>query len=326
LDALLLHKVPFEGWEPPGEHSHREVREALLQGLADAGSIPAEGPAYPVAAVAAAAKEITEPFARLLELIGEGAVEEDPSIPLRLLRRNPKVPLLPSPRLWRWSERSFSQQGGHSIAMTSLGDRGGFGPHGDIRSLLPSQWVLPEEVMTYRYLHQELLYRQRLSNAPPRVRPLVVVLDVSAATFGAVEAVTRPAAHVALNRAYEAGVPAALVLVGKRVRVIPIQRRRDLVEIWTSRGEPLADAGGGLRAAQRARESWGVGGEEPIILVLSHAWFGAGEKLPEVTGLRGLFVQYPGGKVRPKLRCEAWQTVDSHRPVGLWAKLGELLA
>jgi hypothetical protein len=298
----------------------------LLAGLAAADPIPPEAPPYPLALVKRAAEDLSEPFVRVLELIGPKAVAEDPSIPLRLLRSNPALPLLPSPRLWRWSERSFSQQGGHSIAMTSLGDRGGFGPHGDIRSLLPSQWVLPEDVMTYRFLHQELLYRQRLSNAPPRVRPLVVVLDVSAATFGAVESVTRPLAHVALNRAYEAGVPASLVLVGAGARVVPIQRRRDLVEIWTNRGEPLANAIRGLHTAQRARETMAAGNEECIILVLSHAWFGADEPLPTIPGLRGFFIQYPGAKVNPKLLCEVWKTVDSQRPVSMWAKLTELLA
>jgi hypothetical protein len=60
-----------------------------------------------------------------------------------------------------------------------------------------------------------------------------------------------------------------------------------------------------------------------VVVVLAQAWFAAEEDVPEVPGLRGLFVQYPGHEVRPPLasRCERSESV----PSGSMARLSEVL-
>ncbi len=45
---------------------------------------------------------------------------------------------------------------------------------------------------------------------------------------------------------------------------------------------------------------------KPVIILLSHVYFGADYDLPDIPSLRGLFVDYPGRRVRPPLSasCE----------------------
>jgi ATP-dependent Clp protease ATP-binding subunit ClpC len=52
---------------------------------------------------------------------------------------------------------------------------------------------------------------------------------------------------------------------------------------------------------------------EPVIVLLSHPWFGAEEAVSAVPSLRGLFVQYPGQQIRPALAraCERWESVNT---------------
>ena len=68
-------------------------------------------------------------------------------------------------------------------------------------------------------------------------------------------------------------------------------------------------------------------GEDAVVLVLSHVWYGSEEEVPEVKGLRGLFVQYPGREVRPVLaeRCERWEAVGSGAVGEVAEKLGRLV-
>ncbi len=63
------------------------------------------------------------------------------------------------------------------------------------------------------------------------------------------------------------------------------------------------------------------------MLLLSQPWCGAEADAPSVTGLRGLFVQYPGQQVRPILagQCERWRSLAAGQTGGLAAILGELL-
>ena len=67
---------------------------------------------------------------------------------------------------------------------------------------------------------------------------------------------------------------------------------------------------------------------EPLIVLLSHPWFGAEQHLPSVPALRGLFVQYPGQRrVRPVLaeHCECWESLTAGDMGKLAECLGKLL-
>jgi hypothetical protein len=158
-----------------------------------------------------------------------------------------------------------------------------------------------------------------------------------------------------------------------RVQVGEMERAADLVEwIWTRRWSAGGSGGGGgnggamrsLQVAEALRRSLGsrqagAGGgsgsggggvRSPVVVVLSHPWFGEEEE-PEaevgqrsrtgagnrqrgrggpVPGLRGVFVQYPGYEVHPVLaeRCEKWASIPAG-PAGqeqLPTLLGDLLA
>jgi hypothetical protein len=143
-----------------------------------------------------------------------------------------------------------------------------------------------------------------------------------------VEALTRPAAHILAASLVAAGQPVVLVTAGGRGTTRPLERRRDLVDLWTARSHAPAQAAGALRAARACRAQLGVGQDEPLIVALTHAYFGAEEVgLPRVPGLRGLFVQYPGQQVRPALaaQCERWETVAAGSVGSLVPALTRLL-
>ena len=66
---------------------------------------------------------------------------------------------------------------------------------------------------------------------------------------------------------------------------------------------------------------------EPVIVLLSHPWFGAEEAVSAIPSLRGLFVQYPGQQIRPALAgcCERWESVPVDSGTGLLESLARLL-
>jgi ATP-dependent Clp protease ATP-binding subunit ClpC len=223
--------------------------------------------------------------------------------------------------------RLRSGTAGRSLGYGSGIERSGVELRGDLRSLLPSQLAMPDEVLTSRHLRGELLYRARTGEEAPRLRPAVLVLDISPASFGPVEATTRLAAHVLASSLLQAGLPVVLVTAGGRSEVYPLERMPDLVEVWTRRSLELAEAGRAMGVARTLRETLREGPLEPVIVLLAHAWFGGEEEMAAVTGLRGLFVQYPGHATRPPLAsvCERWESVTSGEIESLAEKLARVV-
>jgi ATP-dependent Clp protease ATP-binding subunit ClpC len=328
LIALLLHRVPLHGWELPNDVAPTPARQALLAALADSEPAEPEAPPAPLGPLTEAASCIDGRLLALLELLGPQAVAADPGLPLRLLPRVASLLLL-TPLVRRLlglrlgpAEASRASGGGAS------GDRSGIDRHGDLRALLPSQLALPPLALAYRRARSELLYRARQAAAPPQLRPVVLVLDVSPPAYGPVEALTRPAAHaVALSR-QQAGVPVWLVASGGGARVWELRRRADLVELWAARSLAPASAALALEKARALAAGLGEEGADPVVLLLAPVWYGAEEEVPAVPGLRGLFVDYPRQRTRPVLakQCEAWVTVASGQPGELERVLGGLLA
>ncbi|MCP4656276.1 MAG: hypothetical protein GY856_12760, partial [bacterium] len=125
-----------------------------------------------------------------------------------------------------------------------------------------------------------------------------------------------------------ARVPAVLVTAGGTGTVQVLDRRSDLVEIWTRRSLQGADEPGALKVAQAMRETLRDSEVlEPVVVVLSHVFYGADFELPEVPSLRGLFVDYPGERVRPPLSaaCERWESLASGDVGGIEGLLGRLV-
>jgi ATP-dependent Clp protease ATP-binding subunit ClpC len=328
LVALLLHQVPLHGWELPDDIAPTPARQALQAALAGSEQAQPEAPAAPLVPLTEAAERIDGRLLTLLELLGPEAVAADPGLPLRLWPRVGALPPLTPPVRRLLGLRLGPAEAGRSSGGGAGGDRSGIDRHGDLRALLPSQLALPPLALAYRRARSELLYRARQAAAPPQLRPVVLVLDVSPTAYGPVEAVTRPAAHaVALSR-QQAGVPVWLVASGGGARVWELRRRADLVELWAARSLAPASAALALEKARALAAGLGEAGAEPVVLVLAPVWYGAEEEVPAVPGLRGLFVDYPRQRVRPVLaaRCEAWAAIASGQPAQLERVLGGLLA
>jgi len=326
LAALLLHGVPLEGWEPPPALPPARLRDALTAALLIADRVEPQSVTVPTEAIVDAAQPVDERLLTLLEIVGPKAVAQDPGLPLRLLPRLPHIRPLHVTQRHRLHLRTPIGSSGRASGSGLGGERGGFDLRGDLRALLPSQLVLPSEVLRFRHLRGELLYRAKLGQEPPQLRPTVLVLDVSPPSFGPIESVTRLAAHILGSTLLEAGIRSVLVTSGGAEHVRVLERAADLVDVWTHRTNEMADATRTFRIARAMREQIGSNGLEPIILVLSHAWFAADDDVTAVPGLRGLFVQYPQHHVSPALarHCERWESLyptESDRVSNLLGKL-----
>ncbi len=314
LVALLLRDLPAAGsWRPPDGTSPAALRDAVADALS--GSEMPPRPHEPsVTALNHAAGAIDDRVLTLLTLLGADAVAADPGLPLRLLPRVPNLPPMSGLRRRLLGQRLDFRDPGTVQGQAGGSERAGIEARGSLKDLLPSQLALPAELMRMRYLRGELLYRTRSGSEPPRLRPAVVVLDVSPPTFGPIEATTRLAAHVIASSLLAAQVPVVLTLLGGEGSVHVVERREDLLEIWTRRSLEPADAAGGLRVARAMREALRDGPLEPVVVVLSQSFFGYDdEALPEVPQLRGLFVHYPGMRPTPALAdsCQRWAGVDA---------------
>jgi hypothetical protein len=194
--------------------------------------------------------------------------------------------------------------------------------------LVPSQWALPDTVRLYRALSGGLLYRAHAGQEPPRLPPMVIVLDASPASFGPVEVALRSAARAAAASLLHAAVPGYLVAAGGENAVFTVQHPADLVCALAARSREPASATRALGRARVLAETLRGGPVEPVILLLSHPWFGAEEDdVPAPPRLRGLFVAYPRHPATPALkgRCERAVVVRAEELDRLEDALAELL-
>ncbi len=328
LVALLLRSLPdAPTWTPPPDVTPTALKDALAEALTGEPVEP-DVPPLPVAAISQAADTIDNRVLTLLELVGPDAVAADPGLPLRLLPQASKLPALAAPKHRLLGLRLRLDRGGPAHGHGAGAERTGVDVRGDWRSLVPWQLALPDVVLRGRYVRDEILYRARTGEEPPRLRPTVLVLDVSPPTFGPVERATRLAAHVIASSLLETGLPLVLVTAGGRGSVRTLERPSDLVDLWTLRSLEGADEAAAMRVARAMRET--LAGDEltPVVVLLSHVFFGADEDvLPDVPGLRGFFVQYPGQVVRPPMAeaCERWENVATGEVEGLAERLGRLV-
>ena len=327
LAALLLPGVPLAAWKPPLDLTPARLREELATALRGETMEP-QAPPVPVAALELAAKEINDRLLTLLAALGPEAVALDPSLPLRLRTRLPQLPALTSAKRRLLGLRLDLASGGQAQGMSAGSDRAGVTTQGTLRSLLPSQLAFPAPVLRAFYYRGDLLYRDRIGREPPRLRPVVLLLDVSPPSFGPVEGLTRAAAHVIATSLLAARQPVVLVTAGGPGQTRILEHPADIVDLWTERSLEAADEAAALRRARALRETLRGGPLEPVVVVLSHVYFAAeAENLPEVPHLRGLFVQYPGRQVRPILapRCERWETCAPDATAHLEELLGRLV-
>lgn len=328
LAALLMHEMPLEGWMPPDDVSPSQVREALATALADCEAIAPVAVDLPLLPLRNALEKVDDRLLTLLQLLGPDAVAADPGLPLRMLPRVKQLPPLgDAARVLLGAGLTLNDEGGGASGGGHGGERSGLDRRGSWPALLPSQLVLPTNVLAYRQVRGELLFRAHKSVAPPRYRPLVVVLDVSPPSFGPIEALARLAVHAIGLTWQKAGMPLWLVLSGGEERVRELRTTADLVEVWAARSYEPASARRSLTLASRLASGLSADGEPACVLVVAQPWFGAEEAAPGVAGLRGVFVQYPNRRVQPVLAsvCERYASVAAGQTAELLRAVGRVL-
>ncbi|MSQ48630.1 MAG: WD40 repeat domain-containing protein [Deltaproteobacteria bacterium] len=327
LLALLLRHYQQDDWRPPAELSFREVRRQLTTALAGE-PVPPDAPPPPLALVTQAAETIDERVRTLLSALGAEAVARDPGLPLRLLPQVAQLPKLAEAQHRLLSVRLAPLETGPAQGSGLGVDRTGIAPKGPLTALVPSQLAYPQNVFAWRYQTNTLLYRARTGREPPRLRPAVIVLDVSPPCYGPVEALTRVAAHSLASSLRHQGVPVVLLTAGGPCGVYPLEHPADLLTVFTARTLKAVEAQTTLQVAQRLCPSLAHEGTEAVILLLTHAWWGAEEpEMPGIVGLRGFFVQYPGQHITPAWahRCERWESLGPTQFASLPTALGRLL-
>ena len=312
--AVILHDVPLPGWQTPPDASGDDLAEALTEAL-HGNPVEPDPAAAPLALLLKSCERLDPRLLDLIELIGPLTLAADPGLALRLLPRIENMPPLADRQRALLGVRSRVQgRAGCATGVAAGADRliaggvemGSFGAQR--RHLLPTQLALPKIMLHARHVRGELLFRPREAAEPPRQRPLVILLDVSPPVFGPVEATTRLAAHTAARTLLDAGLSAMLVTpTDAGPPMVPIERPTDLAEIWTRRSFTPADAPRLLALAHALRATLPhEPGIPPLVLLLTHTWFGADDDLPPISHLRGLFIQHPDHPNQPALasHCE----------------------
>jgi hypothetical protein len=332
LVTWLLRRVPMQGWEPPADIDRALLREQLVAAMGGEAITP-EAPEPPIVPLQQAVDGVDDRFLTLLAMLGPQAVAADPALALRLSRKLPALPALSESRRRLLGLRLDLDGGGYAQGQGPGTERAGVQRRGDLRSLVPSQLALPEAVLQARQVRGELLYRAKAGREPPRLRAAVLLLDVSPGSFGPVEATTRLAAYTLASTLVQARLPVWLVTAGGAGTAAFLEQPADLVEIWARRTLEPARPARALGAARALRNNLvGQSALEPVIVVLSHAHFGADEEEPMplgmVPGLRGLFVKHAGQGGRPawSAHCERWSALCVGKESVLVTVLGELMA
>jgi hypothetical protein len=336
------HPVDAPELALPAGSTPAEVQLALSEALASA-EIPAMAPPLPEAALRRGLDRVDDHVATLLVSLGAGACSHDPALPLGLLGRLSEIIPLRAPERELLGRRLPTEIEGQAEG-TGFGPvRQGISHRGELRALLPSAWALPPQIRAYRHLRGELRYRARAGREPPRLRPVVLVLDVSPACVGAVARTTRMAAHVLARALIGARVPGFAIAAGGASTVRALQHPTDAFELLTAQSSAAVDVPRALAQAQALCESLRDAARgtlaAPIILLVTHGFFGAEE--PEASGdaspdaqsdvpphVRALFVRYPGQSLPPpwRERCERWESIDARHPTEVTAALARLLS
>ncbi|MCP4592989.1 MAG: hypothetical protein GY842_19825, partial [bacterium] len=102
----------------------------------------------------------------------------------------------------------------------------------------------------------------------------------------------------------------------------------DLLKLFTLRTLNRPDPARVMTTAERLRGFLRGGATEPVVVLLTHPWWGAeASDAGETSHLRALFVQYPGREVRPRWaeRCERWESIGPDQHEDLPQVLGRLV-
>ena len=304
--ALLLNQWPGSSdWQTLTDMSIAEARQSLENALSHATPCEPAQPAPPMAWLTQSLNQFDERLLTLLTALGPQAVANDPGLPLRLL---PQIA-----NLSNMTQKTQIQRQSLCQALASL-DRAGLSVHGAITALVPSQWTYPSHLLHWRHLNGGLLYRTRIVRKPPQLRPMVILLDTSPACWGLIEALTRPAAHSLAETLACQQLPALLLTAGDN-QLHYLNQPAERLQLFTHRSQQPVDIQISLAKAQSLCCELADGKTEPIILLLTHCWWGAelvrSSAYIRQQSLRALFVQYSKMDIHPPFadQCERWETL-----------------
>jgi uncharacterized protein with WD repeat len=319
LIALLLHGWDCgPEWRPPKDMDTYMLQNNLIDALSGESCQP-ESPDPPLAFLKVAANAFDDRMITLLRALGPKTVISEPAFPLQLRREVGKIPILSQPQRRLLSAQIIPMSAGTAQGSGIGIDRSGYSRSGKLTALLPSQYNLPDDVLLWRYINGGLLYRARTGQEPPQLRPVIIVLDTSAATLGPIGAVTRPAALALATSLSQKYVPSIFLSAGDE-KVFLMQTPTDRLKLLTHRHGKLGDPVKSIQKAEKLLDS--LKNEhplEPVILLLTHSFWGSEfEDAPQFKRLRGLFIHYPNSNPRPPWanRCERWDVLkhsDIHR-------------
>lgn len=289
LAVLVAAGLPAEqDLLPPDGATPDDLRVALEQAL-HAGPPPVN---YrpPMRALRRELDLIDDALLLLAGLLGPDAVEAAPELLARVRRESFTGWRIGAQQRRLLGLRSMVRQGGGSQGHGVGDTRAGVARHGNLVSLLPSQLALPPAMLAVKRVRDELLFRTRQGELPVDARPVVLVLDDTAATFGAVGVTLRIVATMLAGGSVRQHHRSALVLLGS-ARPIMLGEMADLVQIWGAGSVERPDVSAAMAAASLAcaRLSDPLTGL-PRVVLLTHPHL----PCPPRPDLHVVRVHYPG--------------------------------
>jgi WD40 repeat protein len=268
--------VPGTEFVPPAGTGPRERAAALLHALS--AGIAARRAAPGINEVRLALERMPAGVPMLLEVVGEEAVAADLGLPVRLIATAEVLPVL-GPDVLATVSRSVRRMERGDFWLAPAPASGGtlelsqnpadrdlipvLARRGRPDRMVPTQLALPERVRLPMQATGGLLFRHHADPPAMTPRPVTLVLDVSPAVFGPVEAVLRLVAHLLTTMIWQAGGEVSLVTTARPQVVVPLENRADLVLIWTARSLDPPD----LHAAAGTAQAL----EQPAVLLTHHA-------------------------------------------------------
>ncbi len=346
-----------DDYRRPTDVTAAAVEAQLARALAGR-EVPPAAPPVDHAGLRRGLDQVSERVLTLLTSLGPEACARSPSLAVEMLDRVSEITPLGAPERALLGRRLPTEQSGHEQGAALGPVRQGVARHGDMRALLPSGWALPPAVRAYRHARGELPFRGYAGRARPRLRPTVMIVDVSPACIGPLARSVRIAAHLVAHSLLDAGVASFAIAAGGANQVRALQHPRDLFEILAAASAAPVDVDATLAQAQalcaglaNTSASGNASGDtsgdnRPIALLLSHSLFGA-DCDPQArtragdAALRALFVDFPAPReaspaqpltppwppTRPPWHrhCARWERIPARRPEAIGPALARLL-
>jgi hypothetical protein len=290
---IARHLAEVAEWAPPDGVPTTQLISAVLR--TPTAQSP-HGVSLDVSAVLTAFDDLDRRVVTLLELLGAPAVAADPALPLRLVDRVTGLPVLPTKLLMtldaatKRADRATMESTGVERSANSLPVEA---RHGRVDRLVSTHLALALSLNTDQQAAleagQQLLYRRYTVPSVPPSRPVAVVLDTTAPTFGPIESVLRTVAHMLTLVLWQRNAAPMLITLTNPSQVREITAPEQLVDLWTSRTLSVPDPAPALTTAATT----GL----PVIMLTTHHLAQA-HRLVATSGVRLVTTHTPSHRPR----------------------------